>query len=156
MNSLEKYNIYISNLPENKEMEYQYTLNEDFFSEFSFSDFSNGNFEIIAKILKKNKDITIKLQGMGSILVNCDRCLSKFPIEIDINETFYLKQSDEEIKDSEIITIKEKKNIFNIAELIYQTIVFLIPLRRVHPLDESENPTCNKEMIEKLNKYIIN
>lgn len=156
MENLEKYNFYISNLPEDKVIEDNYTLGKDFFLGFPNDYFSNGNFEIMVKIKRKDKDITIELIGKGTIEVSCDRCLFKFPIEINIDETFFVKQTDEEVTDSGIIVIKENKNIFNIADIIYQTIVFSIPLRNIHPLDENGKSTCNEEMINQLNKYLIN
>jgi len=39
--------------------------------------------------------------------------------------------------------------------LIYEFVCLAIPIKKIHPDDENGNTTCDPEMIEKLDKYVV-
>ena len=57
------------------------------------------------------------------------------------------------ISTDEIIYIKKNENQLDLKHLIFELIVLNFPTKRKHPLDETGKSTCNKEMINLVNKY---
>ena len=43
-----------------------------------------------------------------------------------------------------------------IDQYLFEFIVLSLPVKRIHPDDPDGNPACNKEMMKKLNQYLIN
>ncbi|MBZ0242329.1 MAG: DUF177 domain-containing protein, partial [Bacteroidales bacterium] len=57
----------------------------------------------------------------------------------------YLEESEE------VIVIPADQHQYDSSHLLYEYIMLLLPLRKVHPDDENGNNLCNPEVIEKLN-----
>jgi uncharacterized metal-binding protein YceD (DUF177 family) len=51
-----------------------------------------------------------------------------------------------------ILILSDKEYEFNIAQYIYEYINLLVPMRHVHPDDVKGNSTCNREMLEIIEK----
>ena len=87
----------------------------------------------------------------GTVEVICDRCLDLFDYPVKGNETLYVKLGetwDEESDD--MIIIPESQHEFNVSQLIYEYIMLILPIQRIHPDDENGKSTCDTEMLKKL------
>jgi DUF177 domain-containing protein len=63
--------------------------------------------------------------------------------------------SDSEDEDDDIITIAANEHELDLSQYIYEYITLSLPIKRVHPEDEKGNSTCNKEVLKKLEKFLI-
>jgi uncharacterized metal-binding protein YceD (DUF177 family) len=160
MNYYDKYNVTLSEIDDNRDYEYDYIVDNEFFEKFENDEIYGGNLTVKAVVNKKNKEISIEIRIKGYVNVICDRCIDIYAQPIVFDDFFYFKQIDddavEDEKNDEIIYLSTKKNKINLAQIIYEASVFSLPIKRIHLKDENGNSTCNSEMIEKLNKYIIN
>ncbi len=67
-----------------------------------------------------------------------------------------LKITEEELESTdEILYIKKSRNILDLSQLIFELIVLNTPKKNKHPLNEKGESTCNKEMVDLVNKYTL-
>ena len=92
----------------------------------------------------------------GTVNVQCDRCLEMFDQSIKSQDRIFIKFGEKEYFDGDdVIWVGANDYQLNVAQLIYEFIGLAIPIKNNHPDDEDGNSTCDPEMIEKLNKYVI-
>jgi uncharacterized metal-binding protein YceD (DUF177 family) len=76
------------------------------------------------------------------------------PIEYD-SELFVNFGDTTEEQTDEIIVLAHNEFEIDVAQYIYEFVHLSLPYKRVHPLDKKGRSTCNKEMLKKLDEYII-
>jgi uncharacterized protein len=88
----------------------------------------------------------------GTVDMACDRCLSEYPQQLDIQEQQVYKFSEEEIDaDDEIITLNKNDTEISVAGLVYEYITVAVPFIAVCD-NEGNTPYCDKDMLDRLNK----
>lgn len=150
---LAKYTIPYKGLKDGS-YEFEFTADEKFFEQFQFENDFQGDISVKATLLKKTLVMTLDLEIVGEIQVNCDRCLDRFPYQVEGASTLYIKfgETHEEL-DDDVIVVPESENEIKIAQYIYELILLSFPINFIHPDDEDGFDTCNEEMIEKLNEH---
>jgi uncharacterized metal-binding protein YceD (DUF177 family) len=133
-----------------------FEIDDTFFDGFVDSEIKKG--KVIVNVLLNKKvnmlDFDIKLSG--DVWIICDRCLDEFLLPIKYNTKLFVKFGDEnEEQTDEIISLSHNEFELDLAQYIYEYIHLSLPYRRIHPDDKNGNSTCNKEMLNKLNEYII-
>lgn len=131
--------------------QYNYNIDDRFFDLFEYSEINSGNVNVEV-VLDKTTDVFALIFNIkGTVKVECDRCLEFFDLPIEGNETLYIRFGDktEEELDDEII-ISENDTQIDVKQFIYEFIILLLPIRRVHPDDKNGNSLCNKEVLKKL------
>ena len=80
----------------------------------------------------------------------CDLCLDK--ITIDIKNTYkqVIKFSDQPIEEEGIITLSYKEHKINVAHVLYETLNFAIPIKKVCSIDTNKNKICDQNMLNRL------
>lgn len=152
MSLIDDYLIPFYGLKEGK-YDYEFEADNKFFELFENPDIHGGNLKINLQLYRKANFLELKFSIAGTLNVTCDRCLEDFDHEIDSKNELYIRFGDdfEEISDTIIVIPREETRI-NIGQYIYEFSVLALPLQKIHPEDENENPGCNREMLEKLNK----
>ncbi len=91
-------------------------------------------------------DITAK----GEVTVECDRCLGDLVLPVDYAGRLNVRISDEQGPyDGDIIWVSPAEDCIELGQYIYESVVLSLPLRRVHPDDESGNPSCDPDMLSR-------
>jgi uncharacterized protein len=136
---------------------FSYELSDDFFELFENSLLDKGSLSVELKMIKKNKLYEFIYHIEGEIELICDRCLGKFmqPVEVDAMQIVKVGDEYKEV-DERTVMIPEAQKSINVAQWIYEDVALTVPLRKVHPDDENGNSTCDKEMLDILEKYSIN
>ena len=62
--------------------------------------------------------------------------------------------SPEEI-DDDVIMIKKDDHEIEVGHYMYEFIILALPYKRIHPDDDRDLPTCNPEMLKKLEAHRI-
>lgn len=130
---------------------FEFILDDSFFSLFEDSMVSKGN--LTAKVdVSVGKQIDIDLNVVGFVSVPCDRCLDDMILKINGVDSFSVQMYDEKLDfvDQDVVEVDDVHGNFNIAWILYETIVLNIPMQHVH-----EDGGCNEEMFEKLRHYIV-
>ncbi len=135
---------------------FSYVLEDEFFAFFEKSLIEHGRLEVDLEFVKKNKLLEFIYTIKGEIELVCDRCLDTFMHPVDVKNVQYVKIGDEykEI-DEQTIMIPSSWQKVNVAQWLYEDAALTIPYRKVHPLDENGNSTCNPEMLKILDKYAV-
>ena len=87
--------------------------------------------------------------------VPCDLCNQHLSIDINCSTKLIIKKTQRNLSSTEeIIYLQKNENSINLKQIIFELIVVNIPAKREHPVDKNGNSTCDKGMIELLNKYM--
>lgn len=140
----------------NGEHSFQLDIDNSFFEEFNITDAKNGALSVLIILNKKPALLELQIHISGTINVQCDRCLDYFDLPIRYNGSLYVKFREEiENTDPDILFIHPDETSLDLKQYIFECVRTCIPIKKIHPYNNSGNSGCNKEMIEKLNNYLI-
>jgi uncharacterized metal-binding protein YceD (DUF177 family) len=123
-------------------------VNDLFFEKHINEDIQGCNINIRLTVERKETMVSLDFDIQGSLISFCDLCLEKLTMPVEKHETLILKTTgkSKESDDENIVFVGEKEYSYNIEQIIYEYIVILIPIRKVH--QETGNETCNPEMLK--------
>lgn len=142
-----KYDIPFVGL-KNGNHQFSYNVDAIFFEKHEDSPIKQGDFEINLHFEKGNFFL-LNFEIRGTFQTECDRCLEVFDCPVRSDYTLIVKYNDDLIpgeipsdEDDDIVYISRNETHLNIAKYLYEFIVLSIPIRKVHPDDAEDNPTC--------------
>jgi uncharacterized protein len=144
MNKLREFDIEISNIKEHVVHNYDFKLDNSFFTLFEDSLIQKGLLTVDVDLEKTPLLIRTNFKIKGQVELICDRSLDPFDYSISSDSQLIFKFSEEyegEITE-EIIGIKRETIKINIAQYIYEFINLEVPIKKLHPRfqkDESQN-----------------
>ena len=101
-------------------------------------------FRVVGTRLTTNK-LEIELEGEGSVVTQCDRCLDDVTIEAEAAGVMVVYFGDEAVPfDGEEVTL-QRGDEFSIAQFVYDSIMLDLPIVRAH-----EPEDCNPEMLARI------
>jgi uncharacterized metal-binding protein YceD (DUF177 family) len=130
---------------------FDFEVTDAFFDEFEYSLVKKAGLECVVDLEKQETLIILNFHIKGAIGMNCDRCLSALPFDVDIHEQQIAKFSDDEADDEDIIMLSKNDHEINIAGLVYEYINVAAPLIAVCS-DKGNTPYCDMEMLDRLEK----
>ncbi len=136
MKELANYILTISSLSQGLH-EYDFEINDDFFTHFELSPIKIGNIDLKVYLSKQSSFMELTFDFDGQIETECDRCLSNFKLPINRTYTLLVKYSgDDEINEDEmdIIYISKKENEIDISKFVYEFILLAIPMSKNHEM----------------------
>lgn len=155
MNYLNKYNLVFNGLKEGKH-EFEYKIDDKFFECFDYSEVKKGAILIKVNLIKQSTLLRLQFNLIGHIEIKCDRCLENYTQVIEYNTELIAKFGHEaEDNGDDIIVIPYDEYKIELAHYLYEFIILALPIQRVHPNDENGDNGCDPEMIDKLNKYVV-
>lgn len=148
MNDLSTYWIEIIGLS-NKAHRYEYTIGDDFFENFEGSEVTQGSLKCSLQLTKNDNFIEIQFGIAGKVGLVCDRSLDPFDFPVNIKKTILFKYGEEDREiDDEIEMISRNRQGINVGQYIYEFIATAIPMKKLHPRYEAEDPeTLDDELI---------
>lgn len=131
--------------------EYEFEIDDSFFKNIEYSEFSNGQFKLEIELIRKPQLMTLNFHFEGYVTVLCDRCLDNFEFPMNFQSELIVKigLDTSEVEDN-IIYIKDTDHELQLSHYIYESIVLELPLKRTHPDDTNGNSTCNSDMLNKI------
>ena len=113
---------------------FDFQINDTFFKDFNYSDFSKAKIEISVGLEKKTTLLELKIIAKGHVMASCDLTNEPFKLEIENSIDLVVKFGSEfNNEDDEILIIPHGEHKINIAQYIYELIVLSVPAKRVHP-----------------------
>jgi len=148
------YSIQLTGLKEGSHV-YDFEINDNFFSSFEESVITSGRVRADVTLIKRSAHMELFTKLTGSVDLSCDRCLERFLQGIDDENSVLVKYGDQWAEvDDEVIMIPYGESELELSQLFYEFVHLALPLQRIHPDDPEGNSTCNKVMLNKLDKYI--
>jgi uncharacterized metal-binding protein YceD (DUF177 family) len=135
---------------------YDFEIGNKFFEEFEESEIKEGSLSVNIELDKRSShfDLIVKITGM--VRICCDRCLEMFFQSIVCENRLLVKFGKNwDDNDPDIITIPADEHELDIKQYLYEFIHLALPIQRVHPGDKRGKNSCNPDMVEKLNKHIV-
>lgn len=136
MKELANYILTISSLGQGLH-EYEFEINDEFFTHFESSTVKKGNINLKVYLSKQSSFMELTFVFEGHIETDCDRCLSNFNLPINRTYTLLVKYSgDDEVNNDEmdIIYISKKENELDISKFVYEFILLAIPMSKNHEM----------------------
>jgi len=132
-----------------------FKIKDQFFEAFTFSDVEHADISAIATLNKNGENISLKLNVNGKInQLACDICTDELSVKISGETNIIIKKTNKDLLSTdEIFYIKKNENKLDLKHLIFELIVLNAPKKRQHALDKEGNSTCNKAMVDLVNKY---
>ncbi len=153
MNYLSQYTIPFSGLNDGKHL-FDFTADHRFFTGFEESEIEQGSVRISVELEKRATYLRLMFKLKGEVELICDRCLESYFQQVQGKYPMLVKFSETETDDGdEVIYIHPGASQVDVAKLIYEFIILSIPIRHIHPDDQSGNSLCDREMLKKLDEY---
>ena len=138
--------------------EYQFEIEDKFFTNFNQSEFSNCHAVVKLTLEKNTSFMMLKFEVGGLVDVNCDRCGNT--LSMDLWDEFNLivklvenpEQMNAEEEDPDIVYISRNESHLHLAEWIYEFITLSVPMQKMCSEKEIGGPQCNKEVLAMLKK----
>ncbi len=152
---LKDYNISFKGL-KNGLHKFEYQIGASFFGLFENPLVENGRLNAIVTLDKSQNLLVAGFEISGVVNTICDNCLAPVEIPVDCSDKLYFNFGHEYAEQSEeIIVLSYEEHQINVAQWLYEFIIVSLPIRHVHPNDENGKPTCNAQMIDKLDEYLV-
>lgn len=156
MKSLQEYRIPFTGLKTGKH-QFEFDIDERFFNEFEYSLVKRGSLKADLELDKQETMIVLQFTITGNIFLNCDICLSDFPVPVEIHEREIVTFKDEGVEENtdEIIVLGKNDHEIDVSPLIYEYVNLAVPYfhRCKNPGDTE---WCDQEMIRKLKELSLN
>lgn len=134
---------------------FDFSLDDRFFEAFEESEVKKGNLEVRIGLIKNPRFLELHFSLKGKAQVMCDRCLDYFDMPVEYEDTLYFRFGEETYEQSEnVIILSSRESEIDVSQYLYEFTHLSLPYRKVHPVINGES-TCNKSMVEQLNKFIV-
>jgi uncharacterized metal-binding protein YceD (DUF177 family) len=137
--------------------EYEFSVQDSFFNDFEYSEVKQGNVQVQVQLLKQSHMMVLEFEISGTVKVPCDLCAAEFDLPIEGSYKLIVKVGGTDVGEDndDIITIAANEHELDLSQYIYEYIILSIPSKRVHPLDENGESTCDKEVLKKLKGFLV-
>ncbi len=150
MDKLSLYNLQLKTLSEGTHHQ-EFDLDNQFFADIEGPEINAGEVKAQIEINKTSHNIELNIMLQGKVETTCDRCLEALWVDIDIEESLYIKFGKAYSEENDdLIVISEDEGVFNIAWTLYEFCALAIPICHSHPDGE-----CNAEMMNILNQHSV-
>lgn len=130
--------------------EYTFTIGKAFFEQFDYTEIENANMRVRMVLEKKPTMLVVSFEISGEVNVMCDRCTDYFDLPVSGESGLIYKFGDQDLDDENVITVYPGETDIHVAQPIYEAIILLLPVRKVHP-----EGMCNQEMLNDIDKYLM-
>ena len=136
--------------------DFDFDTDDSFFADFESSEISKGKVHAHVLLDKKTTMLELQFELKGVVTITCDRCLEEFEMPIEYETSMYVKFGEEtEEQTDEILVLSQNEFELDVSQYIYEYIHLSLPHRKVHPTNARGKSTCNKEMLKKLDEYLV-
>ena len=152
MKALKQFSIPFTGLKLGKH-QFEFEIDKSFFDAFEYSLVKDGALKAEVELDKQETMLILHFHILGTIQLNCDKCLAEFGQSIEIKERQIVKFAEDDLEsdDLEIIILNKKESAIDISEMIYEFINVAVPY--INNCEQAgQDQICDPEMIAKLEK----
>jgi len=130
---------------------------KEFFDLAGIEQLMDGRLNLRIEMEKSEKMVDFHCHFEGYVTAECDRCLVPVNLPMNFNERLLVKlvsenyRSEEEQED-DIWMMDENTYEIDLFHFVYESIVLALPIRIVHEDDADGNPTCDPEVLCRLDE----
>jgi len=128
-------------------------LDAEFLAYSRFLEAQEGNVRLDLMFDKHPAFISLQFSFDGWLRLVCDRCAEEYEQPVKGSFRYILKYGDHlEEESDEVMLIPAELHEFDIFQLVYEYLMLLIPLRKIHLPDAQGNSTCNPDTLALLER----
>lgn len=129
--------------------EFDYKLDKQFFVNMEYADVRDADLDVHLTVTYRNNLYNLAFKITGTVTLLCDRCLDDLVLPVDTTYNVNVEYGDDYNDESDdLIVIPQSDNYINVAYMLFDTVVLVIPMKHVHPLGK-----CNRAMSALLKKH---
>lgn len=129
--------------------EFDYKLDKQFFVNMEYSDVRDACLDVHLVVTYRNNIYHLAFKITGTVALLCDRCLDDLVLPVDTSYEVNVEYGDDYNDESDdLIVIPQSDNHINVAYMLYDTVVLVIPIKHVHAPGK-----CNRAMSALLKKH---
>ena len=148
MKPLKEYTIQFVGLKLGKH-HFEYQIDKKFFEEFEYDEFNDVHVDVDLVLEKKSTILELHFEISGIVNVNCDTTNEPYDQNVKNHFDLVVKFGEEYNDENEdILIIPHGEYEINVAQYIYELIIFSMPVKRVHP--GIADGTLKSEILKKL------
>ena len=144
MNSLEMLKIDFKSLV-SEETTLAFDLDDTYFAALDGAEVKKGSLHVSVSIRKATGFFELNFHTVGTVIVQCDRCLDDMEQPVETDNRLIVKLGSEYSEEDDIIVVPEDEGILDTAWFIYEFVALVIPIRHVHAPGK-----CNSAMTKAL------
>lgn len=147
---LKEFDIELSKL-RNGANRYEYSLGLPFFESFENNSIRASRLQVMAELDKGETLINVSFRVQGDLTLDCEKCLSNYPQQINTAGLLVVKITDEpaDTDDDDIIYLSRQDHVFNIRQHLYDYVMLALPLAR-NCGNPGNTPECDNDTLKKL------
>jgi uncharacterized metal-binding protein YceD (DUF177 family) len=135
------------------EHSFHYEIDAAFFAELEYAELQNAEVSVDLQLERQERMLILDFDIRGSIEVECDRCLEPFPYAVEGQRQLIIQFGDHyEEEDDDIIVIPFDDHQIDITHHLYDYLLLMLPIKRVHPEGVQGKSSCNPDMLRKLER----
>lgn len=125
------------------------SLDDNFFASLEQQEITGGEVEVELSVKQTSASLyKCEVKAKGRAVVVCDRCLEPLALEVDVEDSFSVKDgSPSEHDDGELRYMQAGHSDYDASWELYELIETSLPLQRVHPEGQ-----CDKEMLARFTR----
>ncbi|MBN2616038.1 MAG: DUF177 domain-containing protein [Bacteroidales bacterium] len=133
---------------------YDFVVEDAFIKELELPDITGGTLEVSLELEKESTLMVFDFLLKGSVVLPCDRCLVAYEQSLEGQFRLIVKMGEafQELSD-EMVEIPATEARIDLSQYVYEYILLMLPLKKVHPDDAEGNSTCDPEMLKKLEHH---
>lgn len=133
---------------------YNWEIDKTFFDAIENPEIEDCKLNIDLELEKQDRMIVLRFNIEGTVITLCDRCLEKLTLPVELNETLFIKFGSERKEESEdVLIIPDSEYQVDISKHINEYVTLSLPMKKVHPEDQTGKTGCNEETIKKLQEF---
>lgn len=136
--------------------QFDFEIDNSFFEAYEYSLVKKGELKADIELDKQETMLILQFHINGTIVLECDKCLSEFNAPISIHERQIVKFAEDDLEsdDLEIIMLNKRESELNVADLIYEFINVGVPYIKICE-QNGDGQKCDQDMIDKLESLAV-
>ncbi|MDO4191646.1 MAG: DUF177 domain-containing protein, partial [Bacteroidales bacterium] len=112
---------------------FEFALDDSFFENLEQNEIFGGDVHAKVEIKKTSQNIAMSISAEGDVVVMCDRCLDNMTLTMEACDDFTIVFGETYAEDGDnIVVVPEQEGEFDVAWLIYETILLALPFNHTH------------------------
>ncbi|BDS15453.1 YceD family protein [Aureispira anguillae] len=152
MKALKSFTINFASLADGEHL-FDYQIDNKFLKHFEATLVQEGSVDVSLSLIKFLNSLEFNFNIQGTVLTPCDVCIEEFELPVEGSEQIMVKIVSEIPTDDDeynVVYLKEGTSSINIAEMLYELLMLSIPMRKVHPLNDEGQYTCDPDVLKYL------
>lgn len=130
---------------------FDFKITDEFFGNLDYAEQEKAEVNLRLSLLKEETMLNLDFDFDGAVEVTCDRCGHAFMHPVRGRKHLIVKFGDESYEESdEIIVVPEGKYEIDIHHYVYEYIILLLPLRKVHSVEFEGVGKCDPKVLKKI------